>query len=495
MAEVIHGNSSGNNLVADENRTQIYGLAGDDTLSSDGNSEILLIGGSGNDVLNMTGGTGTLSGGAGSDTFNLKYSSAKSLSVVIEDADPYADKIVVTREDGTPQLNYTISGNDVIWTDAKGNFSLTLKASNDASDYFDGTTSDEVWEVLEETNEERENYGQQPLVLSQALTDAAQIRSTEIISNYSHTRPDGSSCFTAVTKSYWTMGENIYSSPATAEEAIEGWMNSTGHRENILRSTYTKLGVGYTYDGSSQWKYHWVQMFGGDLQTPDTRTTDELLSVSMDTGSAKTYSYTGGNQTITDYAGEKIFLGAFPTGLNYSGDTFHFYSATGALTITNARDKIIDFRDGYGNEFAKACAMTNPTTLDGRTLTGFSYLVGSDAGSNVIFAGNSGSDLWGNTGNAFDLLIGGTGYDTFFVGKYDGNDAIQNAAAADSINLYDVRLSDITLTAEDNGTLGIAFNTGNVITIQSTDFISAKFNLADGNSYRYNHATKSWQGA
>lgn len=495
MAEVIHGDAYGNNLVAYENRTQVYGLAGDDTLSSDGKSEVLLIGGSGNDVLNISGGVGTLSGGAGADTFNLTYSSAKSLSVVIEDVDPYADKIVITREDGTAQLSYAIDGNDVIWTDAQGNFSLTLKASSDASDYFDGTASDEIWEVLQLVNEEREYYGLNALTLSQALTDAAQIRSGELISLFSHTRPDGSDCFTAVTKSYWSLGENIAAGYYSSEDVMEGWMNSEGHRANILNSGFTKLGVGYTYDDDTTYQEHWVQMFGGDLQTPDTRTTDELLSVSMDTGSAKTYFYMGGYQTISNYAGEPIFLGEFPTGLNFSGNTFDFYSATGALTITNARDKVIDLRDGNGNDFAKACASTTPCTMDGRTLNGFSCLVGSDAGSNTILAGNTGSYLWGNTGNAFDLLIGGASYDTFFVGKYDGNDAIQNASSADSVNLYDVTLDDIALTTEDSGTVGIAFKSGNVITIQSTDDLSAKINLADGSAYRYNHESKFWQTA
>ena len=63
------------------------------------------------------------------------------------------------------------------------------------------------------------------------------------------------------------------------------------------------------------------------------------------------------------------------------------------------------------------------------------------------------------------------------------------------MNLYNVTLSDIVLADESNGVIGLAFNTGNVITIQSTDYISAKINLADGKSYRFNHATKSWLSA
>lgn len=96
MADVIVGKSAKDKLVAYESRTQIYGLAGNDTLISDNKNEVLLIGGSGNDVLRMTGGTGTLSGGKGNDTFELNYSATKKISAVIEDIDPTKDKIVVT---------------------------------------------------------------------------------------------------------------------------------------------------------------------------------------------------------------------------------------------------------------------------------------------------------------------------------------------------------------------------------------------------------------
>lgn len=499
MAEVIHGTTSADVLTAYESKTQVYGLAGDDTLSSDSNSEVLLIGGSGNDVLNMNGGDGTLSGGDGADTFNLVYSASKHILAVIEDADPYNDRINVTFEGNTaPQLSYTISGSDVVWSDAEGYFCLTLKGSTDASDYFDGTAHEYVWEILEEVNEEREDVGVEPLVLSQALTDAAQIRSTEIISNYSHTRPDGSSCFTAITKSYWTMGENIYSSPATAEDAVEGWMNSEGHRANILNSNFTKLGVGYTYDEYSQWKYHWVQMFGGGLQNPDTRSTDELLAVQINTDYTNKgdYTYNGGYQTISDFtSGQKILLNTGLNGADYYNETFLFYSNTGALVVENARNKVVDFRNSLGESIAVAYAAYGTGEIDGRGLTALEYIVGSDFGSNTIHAGNGGSILWGYFGNHADTLIGGGGEDRFFLGKYEGNDRIENASYVDSVNLYDATLSDLVAGNIDGNTISLTFNTGNTFTVQSTDAVSARFNLADGSAYRYNHSTKSWQGA
>ena len=92
MADVIVGKSTKDKLVTAEDKTQVYGLAGNDTLISDGKNKILLVGGSGNDLLRMTGGNGTLSGGKGSDTFELNFSAEKKISAVIEDLDPTADK-------------------------------------------------------------------------------------------------------------------------------------------------------------------------------------------------------------------------------------------------------------------------------------------------------------------------------------------------------------------------------------------------------------------
>ena len=73
FAEVVVGKANNNKLNVEEDKTQVYGLAGNDTLTSNRKANALLIGGSGDDVLNMTGGNGTLSGGAGNDTFNLVH--------------------------------------------------------------------------------------------------------------------------------------------------------------------------------------------------------------------------------------------------------------------------------------------------------------------------------------------------------------------------------------------------------------------------------------
>ena len=118
-------------------------MAGNDTLTSENFSDVLLIGGSGDDRLLVKGGDGTLSGGDGSDVFELNYSASQNLSVVIEDLEPARDKIVVNFDGETvPQLSIVVSGNDVVWSD--GDF-FTLKLNGvRENDYFDGEAADEI---------------------------------------------------------------------------------------------------------------------------------------------------------------------------------------------------------------------------------------------------------------------------------------------------------------------------------------------------------------
>ncbi|MCI8478875.1 MAG: hypothetical protein HFE97_11200 [Oscillospiraceae bacterium] len=139
------------------------------------------------------------------------------------------------------------------------------------------TSSEELAaEVVRLVNIERAKEGLAPLGTYDSLTAAAQIRAPELITLFSHDRPDGSKCYTAMTqtgasKNAYTMGENIAAGNATAAATVEQWMNSPGHRANILNPNYTHIGVGYA-SSSSGYRHYWVQMFVGTKQVPDTPT-------------------------------------------------------------------------------------------------------------------------------------------------------------------------------------------------------------------------------
>lgn len=111
-------------------------------------------------------------------------------------------------------------------------------------------------------NAARQDAGLSELELDADLCAAAQARAQEIAQSFSHTRPDGSSCFTILEEfgiSYRAAGENIAMGQRTPEEVMGGWMNSSGHRANILNGTFTSIGVGYYVDGAGA--AHWVQIF------------------------------------------------------------------------------------------------------------------------------------------------------------------------------------------------------------------------------------------
>ena len=209
-------------------------------------------------------------------------------------------------------------------------------------------------------------------------------------------------------------------------------------------------------------------------------------------GSANNYVYTGGDQVISDYAGQPICLDTTPMNAFFGGGNFALISETGTLLIQNANDKIISFTDSEGEPYAKAYAATNPGVIDGRGLAEYEVITGSDLGGDVIFAGDGGSQLWGGNGFVADILTGGDGSDIFVSGKSEGNDSIINASSDDTVYLRDATLSDIVLTASDGYSVGIMFSTGNVLTVSGTNEYSANFVLEDGTEFKYNYVSRQW---
>lgn len=117
-------------------------------------------------------------------------------------------------------------------------------------------------DIIRLTNEERKKAGLPPLKPAFDLSEAAHIRVNEAAKYFSHTRPDGTGFETVMEKgSYRTVGENLQAGAATPEEAIHQWMNSPGHRANILSDAYDEIAVGYVYVSDSRYHHYWVQLF------------------------------------------------------------------------------------------------------------------------------------------------------------------------------------------------------------------------------------------
>lgn len=120
----------------------------------------------------------------------------------------------------------------------------------------------ETWEleVVRLTNIERQNAGLPILKYNNNLQQGANIRAQEIITSFSHTRPDGSRFFTAFGNlQYRNIGENLASGYRSPEAVVNAWMNSEGHRANILKPEYQEITVAITQGDDG--KYRWVQIF------------------------------------------------------------------------------------------------------------------------------------------------------------------------------------------------------------------------------------------
>jgi uncharacterized protein YkwD len=120
-------------------------------------------------------------------------------------------------------------------------------------------------EVIALTNAERAAAGLRPLGVDERLTAAAQAHSADMVTRgfYSHTSPDGSQPWDrarAAGATHRGIGENIACGQRSPAEVVEGWMNSPGHRANILKPDFTQIGIGYA--GGGQAGSYWTQLFG-----------------------------------------------------------------------------------------------------------------------------------------------------------------------------------------------------------------------------------------
>ena len=128
----------------------------------------------------------------------------------------------------------------------------------------DSNVSEMERQVVELVNKERAAYGLAPLTLNTELCNGARLKSQDMLDNgyFSHYSPTYGSPFEMMDSlgiETWGAAENIARGQKTAEEVMNSWMNSPGHRANILSEEYVKIGVGYA-DG------YWTQWFVGVLE-------------------------------------------------------------------------------------------------------------------------------------------------------------------------------------------------------------------------------------
>ncbi len=140
---------------------------------------------------------------------------------------------------------------------------LCGRAEGRAPSTPDISSMDYNHQVMELCNGQRKAAGVGELTYDDSLGSVADIRAKELVIAFSHVRPDGSSALDMVPFDGGTRykGENIACGFGTPQRVVEGWMNSEGHRKNILSGNYSRIGVGYYVDETGY--PYWVQIFAG----------------------------------------------------------------------------------------------------------------------------------------------------------------------------------------------------------------------------------------
>ncbi len=134
-----------------------------------------------------------------------------------------------------------------------------------------GGTNAQEREVLNLTNQARRNQGCRPLQLDDSLVEAAGSHASDMVRRHymDHTNPDGEDPGDRMAKAGWRgngWGENIAAGYDSPQRVFNAWMNSDGHRANILNCRFTKIGIGFDPGQvKQQWgPGSWVQDFGRD---------------------------------------------------------------------------------------------------------------------------------------------------------------------------------------------------------------------------------------
>lgn len=224
---------------------------------------------------------------ANSQRLNLKFRSTGSGTQInlIQDRNQdglvEADEVVKRatmrpQKTGSILLDYASAGTYFIQVTKTGqgssSYRLSLTTSgNTSGNAVSAPPADITNQIIALTNQFRQQNGLPPVSFNSRLTSAAQTHTQNMALQdfVSHTGADGSSSgqrVSATGYSWSVVAENIAAGYLTAADVVKGWIDSPGHRENLLNRDVTEIGVGYYFlpddIGNQNWNYYWAQVFG-----------------------------------------------------------------------------------------------------------------------------------------------------------------------------------------------------------------------------------------
>ena len=211
---------------------------------------------------------------------------------------------------------------------------------------------------------------------------------------------------------------------------------------------------------------------GTSFQVQNSSSTNDVIQFSTD-GVNVSFAKIG-------YANQNNSF-IYEDGVNYYAGS----NSTDVLNVTNYQSRNIWLDGSDGNVY------DNINNIDASDSYGNNTLAGGADTDNEITAGNGNDLLWGGSGRGNDTLYGGAGDNTYFYGNNNGNYVIVNSVATDSINLYDVSLTDIVSANEVGSDFVVNMRGGNSLVIQGEQGAS-NFVLSDQSAYNYNRETHVW---
>lgn len=260
-----------------------------------------------------------------------------------------------------------------------------------------------AWQVLEIMNKERAKYGLKKLTMDKRLMDVAMGRAAEITVKFDHIRPDGSSCFTAYPMAskengwngLFACGENIAAGQSTASSVMDCWMNSSGHRKNILNETYKSVGIGCVKMNGGYYIY-WAQCFGD-------RVIEEAFNGSLKVDGLDYSVVFDADYYLSHYADLKKAFGsdknkAFQHFLKYGMKEGRQGNST--FNVISYKNNYADLRKAFGNDLVKYYQhYIKNGKREGRVCIDYSAVF------NAAYYANKYSDLKAAFGNDQDKLF------------------------------------------------------------------------------------------
>jgi hypothetical protein len=296
-----------------------------------------------------------------------------------------------------------------------------------------------VNQVLELTNQFRAQNGLAPLKLNSELNAAAQAHSQDMAQNdyFSHTGKNGSKPWDrakVVGYEARSMGENIAAGQTTPESVVQGWINSPGHRANLLNSSYKELGVGYFYlendTGSVNYKRYWTQLFGSGDLNPNSSIVSSSPSPAPSAPSAAGLNLVGGsssdslsgqagNDSLVGGGGSDVLFGAAGNDVLNGGtgddvlnggagndrliggrgrDSFKFNSEAAFQTADLGLDTIVDFTRGTDKIVLDQTTFGSITSDQIAIVANDASLATSDGA--IVYSRGSGKLVFNSNGSA-----------------------------------------------------------------------------------------------